>query len=273
MRYLRGQSRVSHPREPSTPSGVSSRRSTANGMRQLLKVVEQSGTVVTIRELLMLVSQSITGGLRCTDVHPRSSELDWQAPYLFHQAIFGEGVDDRQRLNSCCSDHSARWTPDTSLRVGSTNISSALTATAVSFSACHRGGGEPKTRPALQSLDRQHRALMTSFGGVTSSTDSSLAWTTGLRLGLRHMEDFEAVVEGEPDAQFLSDVRNRLLGGLETIQGIRREQGANFLLVDPAFARSTGASLIARLVQRTSYSVGPASRRPSDLDPGVPLDE
>ena len=139
----------------------------------------------------MLVAQSITGGLRCSDVHPQASTLDWQAPYLFHQAIFGEGSPRLRPANSCCSEPFARWTRDRLRRVGSTNICDPISATRGIHPSRRTVEENPKTRASVQSLDRQHRALMKFlrrrdfFDRLQSVVDH------GTRLGLRHMIDFE----------------------------------------------------------------------------------
>ena len=55
---------------------------------QLLAVMEQLGEVVTIREMLMLVSYLITGGLNCEAVHKRKNKIGWQNEYAFYNLLF-----------------------------------------------------------------------------------------------------------------------------------------------------------------------------------------
>ena len=56
----------------------------------LLAVSERLGTVITIREMLMIASFAITGGLLCADIHRRlrSRKKGWQHDYAFYNLLF-----------------------------------------------------------------------------------------------------------------------------------------------------------------------------------------
>ncbi len=76
--------------------------------------------------------------------------------------------------------------------------------------------------------------------------------TFGERLGLRHYEAFERLVDPQLTPTDAVQMRNQVVDGLETIQGVRRpgNQGT-LLVVDPAFASHRGsASVIAREIPK-----------------------
>jgi hypothetical protein len=70
------------------------------------------------------------------------------------------------------------------------------------------------------------------------------------RLGLRYHSLFEEVIAGDLEPQQFVPARDRIIAGLEAVQGARRRTGTgSFLVVDPAFASHRGsAAVVARKI-------------------------
>lgn len=70
-------------------------------IRDVFAAAERTGAVVTTRQALSVTSYMLTGGLSCENVHARyqwsRSNRLWQAPHLYHQALFGDRLTQQQR--------------------------------------------------------------------------------------------------------------------------------------------------------------------------------
>ena len=78
------------------------------------------------------------------------------------------------------------------------------------------------------------------------------------RLGLRYYGDFEKLLlESAPPQQELVGIRNRVLTGLEAVQGARRTTGTgSFIVVDSAFSSHRGsAAVVARKIMSGSVEL------------------
>ena len=54
----------------------------------LFKTLERADTVITIREMLMIVAYMLTGGLNCNTVHQKSGKYGWARSYSFYNLLF-----------------------------------------------------------------------------------------------------------------------------------------------------------------------------------------
>jgi hypothetical protein len=232
-------------------------RSWIASVEQLLRTAERIGAVITVRELLILCAYAITGGLTCPEVHRRSKRSDWQHEYLFSENLFGARltVTHKQAVRSlrelCLLDPGQvalrsvddLLTPDTDEDVG---LHVPLRA--------HAGDAAPTTRAEARTAALSSRALMRflrrrDFFGRAQGTASAYE-----RLGFRHAAAFEAIVADElgDDGDF-RHLRDRLIVGLEAVQGLRRSgTHSKMVLIDPAFASSARrTSIIARRLSAT----------------------
>src|SRR5690606_35929879 len=70
-------------------------------IRDVFAAAERTGAVITTRQALSVTSYMLTGGLSCENVHAKyqrsHSNRLWQAPHLYHQALFGDRLTQQQR--------------------------------------------------------------------------------------------------------------------------------------------------------------------------------
>ena len=234
-------------------------KSRREAVETLIRVIEETGHVVTIRDLLLFIAHAITGGLHCTEVHDRSGQKsNWQGEYLFHQLIFGTQRTtaelNQYRVFGAASmlDPAKRAIRpvDDALAMGSAE------------DLGHRFQPEeldadetPKSAKQIQDVAKRHRKTYAFlrrqdyFECKRSSSGVDVSFTE--RLGLRFYDDFEKVLEEEIPKAELVPTRDKILSGIEAIQGVRRHQrAAQFFVVDPAFSSHRGAaSVISQVMQ------------------------
>lgn len=224
--------------------------STRTVLAELLQIVERTGHIVTIRELLILVSHLITGGLRCKAVHDaaESTEPGWQWKHLYHQVCFGalvppevaEGLGAFRGLRILDPGKRALRSVDDRLDIP---METGPFDPPVPEALTHA----PTTSAQAAEQSRMHAALWRDLRRrdiFRAHTDSSPA-TTYERLGLRHALDFDAVVARKAGP----GVKRALMAGLAAIQGLASTSPISLKLVDPAF--TTGSA-----VQRTARGSG-----------------
>ena len=223
------------------------------GVETLVRMAEQIGAVVTIREMLTLVAYGLTGGLHCTDVHKRRGRDDWQhALPCSTENIFGDRLTTAQR-GSVRSLRQLRLLDPGNVSVRS--VDEAVlpdTGDDLGRFVPPQADRSPPRRPRSVRLDVGQTTSGRSCASCVDAITDRLMGKAPLaeRAGLRFFEDFERVLEGLPPATAnYRRVRDQLLAGLEAVQGLRRGAGsAHFFVVDPAFAGTGGASLVARRI-------------------------
>ncbi|MFE4249787.1 hypothetical protein ACFRU3_09825 [Streptomyces sp. NPDC056910] len=228
-------------------------------IRELFAAAERAGAVVTTRQALSVTSYMITGGLSCENVHAkyqrsRSNRL-WQAPHLYHQALFGDQLTQQQRHRVPAFLTLRKLDPG---KVSRRQVDDRLDPDTVG----RFPPGDPKsylqkartTRDAQKQAE-QLRGLYTFLrrADFFNSIDSKDRFA---RMGLQAGDDFVTVQNERGD---LADttVRDRSLKGLEAVQGIHRA-GSNpdFLVLDPAFfAQRARAAVISRRVSSKNVEV------------------
>ncbi len=236
----------------SEPEHSASRRA---GFETLLRVAEQTGHVITIRELLVFMAHSVTGGLRCEDVHrqaQRTTKDSWQAAHLFHQAAFGDLLKegDRSRLRVFRAmrllDPGARAIrPVDDSLVGSED----LNGTRFAPQGFVESRPVPRNHSQRQKDSDFERSRFRFLRRVSyfdaQAPDTGTAVSFAERLGLRHYDHFEALfATGLAPAQRIRQ-RDLVLRGLEAVQGVRGHSSAGaFVIVDPAFSTSRSAASV-----------------------------
>lgn len=228
-------------------------------IRDVFAAVERTGAVVTTRQALSVTSYLLTGGLSCENVHGRyrrsHSNRLWQAPYLYHQALFGDRLTQQQRHHVPAFLALRKLDPG---RVSRRQVDDRLDPDAAGdFPPAEASSYLQKVRTSrdVQKQAEQLRGLYTflrraDFFNCEHATDRFA------RMGLQAGDDFVSVQDRNRD---LTDtrVRDRFLKGLEAVQGIHRA-GSNpdFFILDPAFFTHRGrAAVISRRVPSKGVEV------------------
>ncbi|UTP40560.1 hypothetical protein M9M90_05085 [Phenylobacterium sp. LH3H17] len=262
-------------------------------IRDVMALMERLGVVITIREILMTVAYVLTGGLKCEDVHQRfGRQADgWQAEYMFYSLLFAGPrtlsrdrlaripvlaeiaaldpglVADRRVDERLINDADVFVDPGFELRfrrrIGGREALIDATHGIDEIIADARSGDERHTeaeftREVIRNLRRRD-----FFEGAVNGLEAA-------RLGFSHYDDFRFLLSGESDNSRRVTIKNRLITGLHTIQGLRLPaSGSTLHLVDPAFGRSTSsAAIIARKIGSSQIRLLPQSEgwevRPDD---------
>ena len=263
------------------------------GLQLVLRVAEQAGSAITIRETLVLVAFAITGGLNCKQVQLGEFDVDPHAirTHLFHQVIFNPPLSKDERASLSLLRVLSRLDPG---RNAIRSVDEALISSpSEEWTSGDAAGAEakPTTRKQIRTEARRHRETLAilrrrDFFDLRSEDewrrmrgDDAPNVPRAERLGFRHHEQFQSVVDsGTPAA--VGAVRDRLLRGLEAVQDVRRGAGqmTSFAVVDPAYAIVSGtASILSRQISAKRIDVvplqshwasvaGEESRLPSSVD-------
>ncbi|MFG3519970.1 hypothetical protein ACGF5S_06880 [Nocardia nova] len=234
-------------------------RQRRTAIRDVFAAAERTGAVVTTRQALSVTSYMLTGGLSCQNVHDkfrrsRSDKL-WQAPYLYHQALFGDRLTPQQRHGVPAFFALRKLDPG---KVSRRQVDDLLDADTVgAFPPADPGGYLQKvhTQRDLQRQADQLRALYT-FLRRADFFDCDDTSDRFARMGLQAGDDFVSVQDQNWDPSD-TRVRDRFLKGLEAVQGIYRSgRNADFLVLDPAFfTHRARAAVISRRVSGKGVEV------------------
>lgn len=228
-------------------------------IRGVFAAAERTGAVVTTRQALSVTSYMLTGGLSCANVHAKyqrsRSDTSWQAPHLYHQALFGDRLTQQQRHSVPAFFALRKLDPG---KVSRRQVDDQLDPnTAGRFVPVDPSSSLQKVRTTrdVQNQADQLRGLYTFLrrADFFNSDDTKDRFA---RMGLQAGDDFIGVQDQNRD---LADttVRDRFLKGLEAVQGIHRA-GSNpdFLLLDPAFFTHRAlAAVISRRVPSKGVKV------------------
>lgn len=256
----------------STDEAVALRR--REGLDTLLRLVEESGRVVTIRELLILVAYLVTGGLSCGEVADRASlDSGWQSQFAFHELLFDPPLkpDQRRSLPVLATLHRldpgqrAIRSVDEPLAAGAVPVRATFvprleTTSDVSVRTRKTAKEEAeRTRRHMRFLRRRDYFDLETSG----REDGSRSRAT--RLGFRHYSAFDFLRNsGDPgaDPRTFVAARDELLAGLHAVQGVHYTGGGvRFYVIDPAFSRgSSTASVIARQLDGAAAVIEAESR-------------
>lgn len=240
----------------------------------LLAVSERLGAVITIREMLMIASFTVTGGLLCTDVHRRlrNRKRGWQHHYVFYNLLFLNPPSlMREQINRIPAlsklkkldpgMQANRFLDETlinELGVFDTDELDLCFPVQASSSGYldaadgiddiignPRNNRERKLEAEISVQVVRSLRRRAYFDGVSEETNLMNA------LGFEYGEDFDRIMKGQASGADMSRIKSRIIAGLHTIQGIQtRKKQPNLLLVDPAFgAATTHAAIISREIQ------------------------
>ena len=229
---------------------------------EIFRVAEQAGIVITFRQALMHLAYALSGGLDCEDVERKWAESpvdhSWQYRHLYHQAIFGEELDARERFKIPAMAVFQLVDPGyVSIRAVDDDIDlldgqplrppDPMTLTQSVRTA-------PEEREYAESVRRIFTFLRrVAFFDAHQNMDST---PDRLRLGLDYGNEFQRLLDGE---NINEGVRNKLIGGLEALQGIQSPEMAHRLRVlDPAFHSQhmrISAAVVARQLSPSSLQL------------------
>lgn len=78
-------------------------------LRQLYQVLEHLGTHVTIRDMLIHLAYTLSGGLDCEEIIRESRRMGWQAHhYVYYENVWGEAADEVFRRKAVVIQHLRR---------------------------------------------------------------------------------------------------------------------------------------------------------------------
>lgn len=250
-----------------------------------MAIAERLGTVITIREILMTVAYLLTGGLRCADVHKEyTRRIDgWQHEFAFYSLLFAPPArlsrDKLARIPLLRELQALDPGLIADRRVDERLINDSDIFADASFELVFekRLGGRPLKVDAKNGIDeivanarsREQRDAEAEFTrdvirGLRRRDFFDHDNSKGLeasRLGFSFYDDFRWLLGDQQDNNRKVRIKNRLIAGLHTIQGLRLPGSESTLhLVDPAFGRSTNhAAIIARKIPSRQIKLVPQS--------------
>ncbi|TLW91685.1 hypothetical protein FFT09_12150 [Saccharomonospora piscinae] len=240
---------LANQRELSDVSAGPSRR---EAVKDLFAAAERTGAVITTRQALSVLSQMITGGLDCEDVHRRYSrahnDQSWQYVHMYHQALFGDRLNQEQRKLVPTFRPLRRLDPGrVSRREVDDHVDPALILT--KFTPEDPSSDEERVRTARDAQKQAERLRDLYVFLRRADFFNSTSTDRFARMGLQSGDDFVAVPMAAKDNSD-TNVRDRFLKGLEAVQGVHRA-GSNpdFVVLDPAFfTHRMRAAVISRRV-------------------------
>ncbi|MEU0307289.1 MULTISPECIES: hypothetical protein [Streptomyces] len=228
-------------------------------IRDMFAAAERTGAVITTRQALSVTSYMLTGGLSCDDVHARyqrsHSNRQWQAPHLYHQALFGDRLSQQQRHLVPAFFALRKLDPG---RVSRRQVDDRLDPdTAGDFPPADASSYLQKVRTSrdAQKQAEQLRGLYTFLrrADFFNSDDDTDRFA---RMGLQAGDDFVRVQDKNRDPAD-TRVRDLFLKGLEAVQGIHRAaSNPDFFVLDPAFfTHRARAAVVSRRVPSKGVEV------------------
>lgn len=254
-------------------------------LEEMLEAVERLGQVVTIREMLMLISYLITGGLQCEDIHKKGIAKDdrvgWQHSWAFYNLLFSpppsigedrlyKGIPVLGVLKRLDPGYIAsRAVDDKVLNVGGVfpeeqldlqfRLGSKLIDAAQGLDELI---GNPQNKAELaretEISSRAVRALRRKSIFDDIEAEKSLM----SRIGFRYGDEFLRVIAGSLSSPEQVRLKSVIIAGFHSIQGLRMSRSeATLHLVDPAFGRaSNDAAIIARRISSAQLQLLPARK-------------
>jgi hypothetical protein len=243
-------------------AGSEKRRS---AFSSVIRLAEAAGTVVTVRDMIATVALALTGGITCSEVHKKqNARYGWQAQHMFFEVLFGHGLRREVRrqmrlihfLSTVDPGRVALRAVDDDLVVRAEGDGSPVYAFwPVDPVTLDRAARSAKEAARLAEDERTLVRFLRRAAVFDVEDPSAIAE----RMGFQFAREFTVVAQGQDPSETV-DVRNRLLAGLEVIQGLRRPASGNrFMIVDPAFGSNGVARVIARAFSSTEVSVRSAS--------------
>ncbi len=258
-------------------NGLQTKR--AEGLRTLLRIVEQTGHIITIRELLILVAFLITGNSGCAEIakkHQRSrDDTSWQYRYLFFQSLFEPPLNQDQARSLPLLGVLSRFDPGrNAIRRVDDVLAADTDLPEMPFVPPELRASifTPRSRQQARNEGAKHRSRISFLRRrdfFELETDRVRRDVLGRddpvsqaeRVGFRHYDAFVFMCGDQDDTvavQRRLAIRNRVLKGLEAVQDLRRSstQTGKFAVVDPAYGNSYGsASILAKMIIAKHISI------------------
>ena len=256
----------------------------------LFATVERLGSVVTIREILMAIAYLITAGLGCENVHQKLSnrKRGWQSKYTFYNSMFDpppELNSDKLKKIPVLADFSKLDPGQRSIREIDEmllNDQGIFDEHLPDLQFVYRGADSSIDVDAANGIDevignprnRKERVNEAAFvQDVVRSLRRKFFFedpseNVMQKLGFEYGDDFLNVFKGQMPATQMRSLKNRIVAGLHTIQGLQLGERETMLqIVDPSFANAGNHSaIIARSIPTTSIKILPM-RDAWDIDP------
>ena len=227
-----------------------------DALSELIRIVEESGYVLTYRETLVLVAYLVTAGLTCSGVeqlHRRSNSQELARGRLLELLFEPSLSDDEadvlrilQRIGRLDPGHVAIRSVDERLHRELEDHDQ------LGHGLFDESSRQLSTRHELRAEEEGHRLRLRSARRMAwlNSLDGRDQISRSERLGLRHHDLFRAL-SGEPDVRDVISTIRAVVKGIHTIQGAVGVDSVTTLhLVDPAFGRSgSHSAIIARSIR------------------------
>ena len=258
------------------------------GLHLLLRVTEQTGHAITIRETLILTAFLITGGLNCRKVQEsvrRDPDDSWQHERLFFQVLFDPPLTYDQLATLPLLKVLSRFDPgrnsirsiDESLVVGTIEEEGSFLPPHSSVHATPRSRKQARTE-ASRHQERTAYLRRRDFFDLDTNDfwrrirgEDARIVSRAERLGFRFHELFEDVVARESDGTSMSSIRDRIIRGLEAVQDVRRgsKQTTSFAVIDPAYGSVSGsASILSAMISIKRIEIMTLARYWDDITDG-----
>ena len=257
-------------------------------LEEIFEVLERLGVVVTIREMLMLVSYLITGGLDCTDVDKKVSsshqKIGWQHHWSFYNLLFSPppnlpteratkgipllaslmkldpgGIAVRQVDERILNRGDLFKTQQLDLQFLVGQGGRALVVDAAL--GIDDFIGNPQSRAEMQNEAEVVNSAVASLRRRSFFDNTGLAGSVMLNLGFKFGDLFVRLLQGDLQAHESVSIKNKIIAGLDSIQGLRVGKSETMLyLVDPAFGKaSADAAIISRQIPSSLVQLIPAT--------------
>jgi hypothetical protein len=253
----------------------------------VLQTTERLGTVVTIREMLMVLAYMLTSGLTCEQVHEllRKDGTGWQHAFIYYNNLFelppNLGADKLHRIpvlselrkldpgliairaidekvvneQGVFPEHQM----DLLFRVSRDRSSDRIDAA----NGIDEVIGNPRNQKERASEANFVRAVVRSlrrrafFDGIDFEIDPLE------QLGFYEGSKFTEIIEGKLQPKRSAELKRNMIAGLHTIQGLQFDGSASELnLVDPAFGDATShAAIIADSVAAKDIELIPLANK------------
>ena len=230
------------------------------GLEHLVRIAEQTGYVLTIREALILIAYLITGGTGCERVHEDHRNSDWNAleARRFERLLFERELNSHEAKQLRVLERIRHYDPGV------------VTHRDVDEDIVRRledGGGlgndlwfgaddgaqytrKKRRQDAMHLVELVRTARRESFF-VDAPNDPSGITERSRRLGLYHYSDFDHIQSDDENPKMMRTIVERVVQGLHVVQGIRPSDTMSLHIVDPAFSRSgSTTSVIALSIPR-----------------------
>ena len=258
-------------------------------LEEIFEVMERLGVVVTIREMLMLVSYLITGGLDCNDVDKKASsakgKIGWQHHWAFYNLLFSpppnlpveratKGIPLLTSLMKLDPGGIAVRTVDEKILNWGNLFSpkqldllflighgSRATVVDAAF-GIDDFIGNPQNRAELLTEAETVNNAVSSLRRRSFFDNAGISGSVMVNLGFKFGDLFVRLLQGDLQAHESVSIKNKIIAGLDSIQGLRVGKSETILyLVDPAFGKaSADAAIISRQIPSSLVQLIPATQ-------------